>query len=365
MTDETQQTPEKPFSQGLEGLRQPLFVLGILFLFWLIFGKIIPYFAFSHHAETAVAAAPAGNAPAEPKAIAANDADLPERVNRLEAKVRTLEDVMAASPKPAADAATSAPQSPQSPQTPADKDNVAQLEASLAQQQTAIQALEAQLGDMQARQSHQLAALTAFAPLKDAVLRGDGFGGELAQLAPLIQDNAKAQDITKQLAPLAEKGVGTLATLQSGFEVAVAKALEAKAHPGTLQRNLQSLIRIRKVGDVQGNDDEAVIARAEAALNHGQVEAALKELSALSPTASGVMAEWTDKAQVFIRARSLINALQVAIAEGGTPLKPPVAPIESVPESPPESSPEPLPESPAESPAKSSATAPDTVPAHP
>ena len=53
--------------------------------------------------------------------------------------------------------------------------------------------------------------------------------------------------------------------------------------------------------------------RAEAKVERGDVGAALKEMAALSPPATTIMAPWTNNAQAFLHVRETLDALQLAI----------------------------------------------------
>ena len=93
---------------------------------------------------------------------------------------------------------------------------------------------------------------------------------------------AESTGWVEKLAPVsafAATGVPTLDGLKMQFKSAIAPALRPQTEEKNLVANLKSLVKIRKVGSEQkGADDDAVIARAEAKLNAGDVAAALAEL---------------------------------------------------------------------------------------
>lgn len=305
MTDDNALPPEQPRPPSpWVGLRRPLFTLGVLVFVWLVFGKIVPYFIFPHHAPIVENNAPVNAVPTPA------DNPLDERVSLLEAKVKTLEDALAAQPKVTVDNTPVVPPA----EIAADKEHVSHLETSLNQQAESLQALKNQVADLQTHQAQKLTALTVFGELKDAVMRGDAFNDALAQLTKFTADNNKAQDLLKQLEPQAAQGIGALAGLQGEFGTLMPKIL-AIGHSGPLERNLHSLISIRKVGEPEGNDNEAIIARAETQLQRGNIGAALKELSTLPPDAAAVAAGWKNKAQAFLQVRGAMDALHLAIVE--------------------------------------------------
>src|SRR3569623_1747753 len=92
---------ESPTSPGIfRNLRKTLVTLVILFILWCIFHYAAPYFLFPHGTvSSAPTSLPATNQPVS------NQSDeitrLKDRVDHLEAQLKTLEDVVAASPKQA------------------------------------------------------------------------------------------------------------------------------------------------------------------------------------------------------------------------------------------------------------------------
>lgn len=186
-----------------------------------------------------------------------------------------------------------------------------------------LTSLETQMADMQQRLQKNAQALTAtnlFHRMKEAITRGDAFRDEWDLLSALATDNPAIEAPLSALAPYADTGVPTLETLKTEFALAVPAAL-ADETPTSVSSVMQSLIRIRKVGEAQkGSDDESVIARAEAMLERGGVVPALKELAALSPKASGRFAAWKEQAQSYATARKSLEALQPALQD--TPLSP-------------------------------------------
>jgi hypothetical protein len=303
-------------------LRKPLFALGMLVIFLLVFGQVLPRLFPASHTETNST---------DPVIRHETIGSARERLDQLEAKVKALEDAPRTSDGKASDTRLDDMQSKidamQQLQHPAENtaetDRMGHLESLLAQQNDTVQALKTQLGELQSRQRNQLSALTAFGPLKDDALHGASYATDLATLRTLVQDNPKALGLLQQLSAHAEKGVITLPVLQSQFETAADALLSA--HAGAVSRQLQSLIRIRKTGERSGDDDEDVLARAESRLNRGEVEAALQQLAALHPDAEQAMAEWAASAQDYVHARQLVDALQLALTQE--------KPAEEIPES--------------------------------
>jgi hypothetical protein len=132
--------------------------------------------------------------------------------------------------------------------------------------------------DRAARVSVAAAALSA------AVERGESFAGELAALQALGAD-PKA---LAALAPFAASGVPSAASL-SGELLALMPALnKAGGTPAPeggvfarLAADAKSLVRIRPIGDVKGDDPSAILARVEVRASKSDVAGVLAELAKL------------------------------------------------------------------------------------
>jgi hypothetical protein len=330
-------TPKTPPRDPFKGLRRAAIALVILAIIWLLFGQAVPRLLFKP------AAPPVKTGSAVHETVPA----LQERIDRLEAKIAGLEDALAHAGEEDGGSLTDAritalqsklealQQAPSSPET-AGNARVAQLE-------NAVQSLQHQLSDMQEKSQQQLSALSVFAEMKDTIQRGEAFGEPLQQLRQLAGENGRAQEILKQMAPFTRSGT-TLTQLQDMFESTVPQALASDEGESLFKRNLRSLISIRKVGEKQdGDDDESIIARAEVRLQRGEVDASIKELAALSPSAGPRFSTWINKARIWLYLRNKLDALQLALIEPkGETAAPPAAstpPAPTAPATPPEASP--------------------------
>jgi hypothetical protein len=236
-------------------------------------------------------------------------------------------------PKPAALSATptATPQEPISntvveapATTPAvDTDRIAHLEALVQEQAKSLDALKAQVEELQeaendaTQSSQQLALFTALSLLKETIRSGEPFTAPLQHLYGLVPADAKNHDAIiaalNQLKPYAEKGVLTYEQLRTQFDTHLNKALAPEDDASSWAHRLQSLIRIRKVGEQQmGDDDEAILARAEAKLDRHDVSGAVKELETLSKPAATAMEAWMQGANAFVTSFSALDALQLA-----------------------------------------------------
>ncbi len=179
--------------------------------------------------------------------------------------------------------------------------------------------IEQRLSDLQRQVENsngRATATTLFYQMKEAITRGEPFREPWMRLGLLMQNNKEAQAVLEKLAPFADKGAPTPASLKADFEATIPKALAPSATAGSLTTTLQSLIRIRKIGEAQqGADDESVIARAEAKLDRGEIEPALKEMAQLSPPAADSFSAWTKQAESYLGMREAVAALQATLAQ--------------------------------------------------
>lgn len=205
------------------------------------------------------------------------------------------------------------------------EERLARLESAPANEASAIDGqrlatVEVRLEEMEQRlqkNASTLSAVTLFHQMKEAVLRGDAYRDSWNRLNALSEGRLEMQLPLQMLAPYADTGVATLEVLKAEFETA---ALRADETPTSVSSALQSLVRVRKVGEAQkGNDDESVIARAEAKLARGEVALAFKELGTLSPKASARFAGWMEQAQGYVIARQAVDSLQLVLQDTPAP----------------------------------------------
>jgi hypothetical protein len=123
---------------------------------------------------------------------------------------------------------------------------------------------------------------------------------------------------------LAERaaGVPTLAMLQAAFPEAARAALAASATvppEGGLGERLIAFLRAqtgaRSLTPREGDDPDAVLSRAEAALRAGDLAAVLAALDALPETAKPALAAW--RAQAEARAAAVAAAADLAATLAG------------------------------------------------
>ena len=189
-----------------------------------------------------------------------------------------------------------------------------------------IGVLEARVRDL-ARQSGRsdpgrVALLLAAGDLRAAV-RGGAYRVELDAVAQLIEgsawrEDASVRDALATLARYKETGVPTLAQLRARLAGSAGAIAGARVAPGTwvdrlLDRAAQVVV-IRKVGEIEGENAEARLARAERRLEAGDVAAAVSELGGLGGGAAQAAAPWLADAAAALAGERAAAALYARIA---------------------------------------------------
>ena len=164
--------------------------------------------------------------------------------------------------------------------------------------------------------------------LRAAIATTRSFAPALAAVRALAIGDAALADALAPLDVAAATGIADLATLRQRF-ASVAGDVVAAARSGddrnwvdrTLSR-AASLVSVRRVGaDVAGDSAEAVVARAELALQRVDVAAAVDELARLEGAGADVVGDWLAAARAHIAAvQALIEldeAVRAALAAAG------------------------------------------------
>lgn len=300
-------------------------------------------------------------------AVETSRRDLTARIDDLEKRVRALSATAAERPAAAPDPAIAElrrqiaalenrPAAPAAPATPApvpavapagDTD-IAALRLEIATLRGALQTLDQAMAgqkDEAARQREQAKALAdavdkaraeasavgagekkalgaarasavvgVAARISSALESGLPFAPELGLLAPLAQGDAKLAEIIAALQPHAQTGVASRVSLAAGFP-AVAKAaladdLADDSFGERLLGKIKGLVSLRRVGaDVPGDAVEAKLARAEAALEAGDLAKAVDLVKSLPPQTAKATSDWLTRAEAHLAAKRAVDQL--------------------------------------------------------
>ncbi|GAA6165522.1 hypothetical protein NBRC116590_32260 [Pelagimonas sp. KU-00592-HH] len=152
------------------------------------------------------------------------------------------------------------------------------------------------------------AALTRVVAALDA---GAAYRGALTELA-----SVSGVAIPAALTDYADEGVPTLTTLVEDFPDVAREALadarkqeEKASGAGRLGQFLKSQLGARSTTPQEGEDADAILSRAEAAVKEGRVAAALEELGQLPESSQALMAGWAEKAAARVAAMDAVETL--------------------------------------------------------
>lgn len=188
-----------------------------------------------------------------------------------------------------------------------------------------LQARIAVLESQGARSTEAAAAALAAAQLLDAAQGSKPFDRELSALRANVPDLPEFS----ALARLAQAGAPSRTALAASFPPYAAKAARRARKPGDsaslgerLAYAAAKIVTLRRIDETSGSSPDAILHRAELALQEGQVVAALKTLEALPPKAREALAPWREQAErraeidrqvTALRARA-VRALQAPAA---------------------------------------------------
>ncbi len=157
-------------------------------------------------------------------------------------------------------------------------------------------------------------ARAALAEVQTAIDNGTGFAEALAVFA-----EASGADVPAALADVSENGVPTIASLAEGFPVAAREALkqstQAAAEDGSvgpLTAFFRTQLGARSLEPREGDDPDAVLSRAEAAVKSGDIDGAMAEIGALPAAGQAAFAAWRAQAETRRAAEAALAELQPA-----------------------------------------------------
>ncbi len=259
-------------------------------------------------------------------------------IAELRRKIEALESRPAAPPTPG-ETATPAP-APSAP-SPEHEKELATLRLELATMRNTVQTIDQTIavqrdqtkllaeavdkarGEASARNAGEQKAMGAArasaligiaARLSAAVESGLPFVTDLALLTPLAQGDAKLDESTAVLQKYAQTGVASRPALVAEFP-AVAKAaladdLADDSFGERLLGKVRALVSLRRVGnDVEGDGTEAKLARAEAALEAGDLAKAVALVKTLPPQTARATAGWLSRAEANLTAKQATDQI--------------------------------------------------------
>lgn len=205
----------------------------------------------------------------------------------------------------------------------ADPARAARIEETLATLTARIDAMardQAQRGGPVAGQAVALAM--AAGRLRTAVSDGAPFARDLEAVTALAAGAAPFAAEIDALSTRAATGVATIPVLRERFRDLAASLIQAdrvRPDAGLLDQTLArlaSVVTIRRTdGEVAGDGADAVVARAEAALDRGDVARAAAEVERLSGQPAALAAPWLKEARARLAAEEAARTLADRAAE--------------------------------------------------
>lgn len=244
-------------------------------------------------------------------------ADLSARLDALDERITQLE---AIPPGSGGDPAVLNRLQSQAEAAEADR---ARLEADLAAAE-ARAAAEIAAAEDRARAAEEAATAEARAAAREAaeqrliaaIETGAPFGDALTALSEFGVDTAA-------LGPVAETGVPSLVALQDAYpdlaRDALSESLKETVGAGAGERFMafiQAQVGARSLTPREGDDPDAILSRAEAALANGQIAVALDELGSLPEGGQAVFADWRARAEQRLTALDALDTIRSAATEG-------------------------------------------------
>ncbi|TDK34482.1 hypothetical protein E2F50_16730 [Rhizobium deserti] len=172
-----------------------------------------------------------------------------------------------------------------------------------------LQEAEAKINDEGPEQ--QVARAVAAAALKAAIDRGGRFETELQTFAGVAGDDPAVAELQK----FGSVGVPSRAQLQADFPRIADAMLDALAQPdenqglaSRLMSSAMSVVKVRRVGDVQGDTPEAVVARMEDGLRSGDLPAAARQWDSLPESAKNASQDFKQKLDARIQVENLVGS---------------------------------------------------------
>ncbi|WP_141246454.1 COG4223 family protein [Actibacterium ureilyticum] len=123
-------------------------------------------------------------------------------------------------------------------------------------------------------------------------------------------------DVPPALSAVAQDGVAALSTLQDAFPAAARDGLQASLHAtagedpaNRVSAFLRGQFGVRSLEPREGDDPDAILSRAEATLNSGDVAGALAEIVMLPPEGQSAMTDWVTAARARLDALAAADDL--------------------------------------------------------
>jgi len=187
-----------------------------------------------------------------------------------------------------------------------------QMAALAADAETALAGAEAEAQAIE-QAARDAAARATLARLRAALDTGEPFASLIPDLGDL------GADLPAALTSVADAGVPTVQELSSSFPDAARAALAAaRAEDGAsggVGAFLRDRFEVRSTVPRDGDDPDAVLSRAEAAVRDGRLSDALAEVETLPEAARAAMTDWLAEAEARRNAVAAVDTLMQSVSD--------------------------------------------------
>jgi uroporphyrinogen-III synthase len=165
------------------------------------------------------------------------------------------------------------------------------------------------------------ALLLALNDLRSALEHRQPFANSLSLAHKLSGTDPVVMQVLDTLSPYAQTGLRSSGALQEEFKEVATDIVAAKyaQAPRSLQdealRRLSAFVKIRKVDDTEGPGIEAMVARAEIAVDKGDLASAVQDLKGLNGDAAAAAQPWMEQAEGTLAAAESAEVLSQTILQ--------------------------------------------------
>lgn len=193
--------------------------------------------------------------------------------------------------------------------------------SSVLSMMTRLEITERKLRASNAEKARAAALLLAVYQMRESAASGQSFLTEQQAALALASSKPRIAEYLRSLSVAADQGVWTKTALTQSFAAYADKAVLSESvspkqdwfHQAL--NSLKKLVVIRRIDAVTQEDmsTQAVLARAQQAVNAGDLTVAVLHLQALRGTAADEMKEWTQAAQRYVTTQKTINETVAAV----------------------------------------------------
>ena len=193
--------------------------------------------------------------------------------------------------------------------------------SSVLSMMTRLEITERKLRASNAEKARAAALLLAVYQMRESAASGQSFLTEQQAALALASSKPRIAEYLRLLSVAADQGVWTKTALTQSFSAYADKAVLSESvspkqdwfHQAL--NSLKKLVVIRRIDAVTQEDmsTQAVLARAQQAVNAGDLTVAVLHLQALRGTAADEMKEWTQAAQRYVTTQKTINETVAAV----------------------------------------------------